>query len=32
MGHSEDDAVHEIPHKIKNSLAEWAEIFGIDFI
>ena len=32
MGHSEDDAVHKIPHKMKNALAESAEIFGISLI
>ena len=30
MGHSEDDAVHKIPHK--NTLAESAKNFGIDLI
>ena len=29
MGHSEDHAVHKIPH---NALAESAEIFGIGLI
>ena len=29
MGHSEDDTVHRIPHKMKNALAESAENFGI---
>ena len=32
MGHTEDDAVHKIPHKNKNALAESAEIFGIGLI
>ena len=33
MGHSADDAVHKIPHKInENALAELAEIFGISLI
>ena len=35
MGHSEDDAVHKIPHKItqnENALEESAEIFGISLI
>ena len=31
-GHFEDDAVHKIPHKMKNALAEHAENFGIDLI
>ena len=29
MGHSDDDAVHKIPHKIKKELVESAEKFGI---
>ena len=29
MGHSGDDAVHKIPHKNENVLAEPAESFGI---
>ena len=29
MGHSEDDAVHKIPYKMENALAESAENFGI---
>ena len=32
MGHSTDDAVHKIPHKNENALAELAEIFGISLI
>ena len=32
MGHSEDDAVHKIPHLNENASAEWAENFGIDLI
>ena len=36
MGHSEDDAVHKIPHKMKthwqNPQAESAENFGIGLI
>ena len=32
MGHSEDDAVHKIPHINENALAELAEIFGIGLI
>ena len=34
MGHSEDDAVHKIPHyhKKENSLTESAENFGIGLI
>ena len=32
MGHSEDDAVHKIPNKIENALAESAENFGIGLI
>ena len=31
MGHSEDDAVHKIPHK-ENTLAEIAGNFGIGLI
>ena len=32
MGDSEDEAVHKIPHKNENTLAESAEIFGIGLI
>ena len=32
MGHSEDDAVHRIPQKNKNTLAESAENIGIGLI
>ena len=32
MGHSEDDAVHKLPHKNENALAETAENCGIDLI
>ena len=32
MGHSEDDAVYNIPHKMKNALAESAENFSIGLI
>ena len=32
MGHSEDDAVHKIPHKNGNILTESAENFGIGLI
>ena len=32
MGHSEDDAVHKIPHKMKKALTESAENFGIGLI
>ena len=32
MGHSEDDAVHKIPNKNENTLAESAGNFGIGLI
>ena len=32
MGHSEDDAVHKIPHRVKNTFAESVENFGIGLI
>ena len=32
MGHYEDDAVHKIPHKMKNALAESAENFGAGLV
>ena len=31
MGHSEDDAVHKIPYKFTNAMAESAETFGIRY-
>ena len=32
MGHPEDEAVHKIPHKNENTLAESAENFSIGLI
>ena len=32
MEHSEDDAVHKIPHKNENALAKSVENFGIGLI